>query len=200
MFTTLTNHLNIGSLLSKSTFSQKVLSNLISTSFRLPFFAPIPTFLTEFTKPILLSHIRHINQIHSHTTMASTFTSNPISVSVQVSTTKPSHKNLMRFSSERLIFRPLLASDFTAYLAIYKPEGSLYDIGTPSPATRPNPCRRDTSPSSSSAPSARCVFNGCPAGRCLRSTFHEGSLKNGARAGWTFLEGRSGCHDVRHGI
>nr|YP_010692849.1 GNAT family N-acetyltransferase [Periconia digitata]WCA44848.1 GNAT family N-acetyltransferase [Periconia digitata] len=68
--------------------------------------------------------------------MAITISSIPLSVPVQVSTTKPSHKNLRGFYSERLIFRPLLASDFTAYLVIYKPEGSLYDIGTPSPASQ----------------------------------------------------------------
>jgi len=38
----------------------------------------------------------------------------------------------MGFSSERLIFRPLLASDFTAYLAIYETETPLYDSGTSS--------------------------------------------------------------------
>ncbi|RYE15691.1 MAG: N-acetyltransferase [Rickettsiales bacterium] len=64
--------------------------------------------------------------------MAATISSIPFSVSVQVFTTKPSHKNLMGFSSERLIFRPLLASDFTAYLAIYKTESPLYDSGTSS--------------------------------------------------------------------
>ena len=64
--------------------------------------------------------------------MASTISSIPLSVSVQVSTTKPSHKNLMGFSSERLMFRPLLASDFTAYLAVYKQEAPLYDSGTSS--------------------------------------------------------------------
>lgn len=64
--------------------------------------------------------------------MATTIPSIPLSVSVQVSTTKPSHKNLAGFSSERLIFRPLLASDFTAYLAIYKQESPLYDSGTSS--------------------------------------------------------------------
>ena len=66
---------------------------------------------------------------HAHSTMADTISSIPPSVHVQVSTTKPSHKNLMEFSSERLIFRPLLASDVTAYLAIYKPEATLYDSG-----------------------------------------------------------------------
>jgi RimJ/RimL family protein N-acetyltransferase len=64
--------------------------------------------------------------------MAATISSIPLSVSVEVSTTKPSHKNLMGFSSERLIFRPLLASDFTAYLAIYETETPLYDSGTSS--------------------------------------------------------------------
>lgn len=64
--------------------------------------------------------------------MAATITSTHLSVPVQVSTTKPSHKNLLNFSSERLIFRPLLASDFTAYLAIYKPETLLYNRGTSS--------------------------------------------------------------------
>jgi len=64
--------------------------------------------------------------------MAATISSIPLSVPVEVSTTKPSHKNLMGFSSERLIFRPLLASDFTAYLAIYKTETPLYDSGTSS--------------------------------------------------------------------
>jgi RimJ/RimL family protein N-acetyltransferase len=38
----------------------------------------------------------------------------------------------MGFSSERLIFRPLLASDFPAYLAIYKQDSPLYDSGTSS--------------------------------------------------------------------
>ncbi|WP_431999041.1 GNAT family N-acetyltransferase [Streptomyces fungicidicus] len=68
-------------------------------------------------------------------TVGSTITSVPSSVSVQVSTTKPSHKNLMGFSSERLILRPLLASDFTAYLAIYKPETALYNsVTSPTPS------------------------------------------------------------------
>lgn len=65
-----------------------------------------------------------------------TFYSNPYSVPVQVSTTKPSHKNLIGFSSERLIFRPLLASDFPAYLAICMPESPLYNSGTSSTSSQ----------------------------------------------------------------
>ena len=73
--------------------------------------------------------------------MAATISSIPLSVPVQVSTTKPSHKNIPGFSSERLIFRPLLPSDFMAYLAIYKQEGSLSDSGTSSP---PNQSQLET--------------------------------------------------------
>ena len=65
-----------------------------------------------------------------------TFYSNPYSVPVQVSTTKPSHKNLIGFSSERLIFRPLLASDFPAYLAICMSEAPLYNSGTSSTSSQ----------------------------------------------------------------
>ena len=54
--------------------------------------------------------------------MATQFSSIFPSVPVEVSTTKPSHKNLGEFSSERLLFRPLLASDFSAYLSIYPSE------------------------------------------------------------------------------
>ena len=72
------------------------------------------------------------DELHSHNTVADTISSMPPSVHVQISTTKPSHKNLIEFSSERLIFRPLLASDVTAYLAIYKPEATLYNGGTSS--------------------------------------------------------------------
>lgn len=38
----------------------------------------------------------------------------------------------MGFSSERLMFRPLVPSDFTAYFAIYKPDTPLYDSVTSS--------------------------------------------------------------------
>jgi RimJ/RimL family protein N-acetyltransferase len=54
--------------------------------------------------------------------MEATITSTPTSSSIQISTTKPSHITLPAFSSQRLTFRPLLASDFPAYLAIYQTE------------------------------------------------------------------------------
>jgi RimJ/RimL family protein N-acetyltransferase len=54
--------------------------------------------------------------------METTITSTPTSSSIQISTTKPSHITLPAFSSQRLTFRPLLASDFPAYLAIYQTE------------------------------------------------------------------------------
>jgi RimJ/RimL family protein N-acetyltransferase len=54
--------------------------------------------------------------------MATTTTSTPTPVSIELSTTKPSHITLPTFSSQRLIFRPLLASDFLTYLAIYQTE------------------------------------------------------------------------------
>ena len=47
----------------------------------------------------------------------------------------------MGFSSERLMFRPLLASDFTAYLAVYKQEAPLYDSGT---SSTPNQSQLET--------------------------------------------------------
>ena len=52
--------------------------------------------------------------------MSSTLSSTPSSV--EVSTTQPVHKNLPMDSSERLVFRPLLDSDFPAYCAIFKEE------------------------------------------------------------------------------
>ena len=53
--------------------------------------------------------------------MSSTLSSTPSSV--EVSTTQPVHQNLPRFSSERLIFRPLFESDFEAYhLLLKQPE------------------------------------------------------------------------------
>ena len=55
------------------------------------------------------------------TSMSSTLSSTPSSV--EVSTTQPVHQNLPRFSSERLIFRPLFESDFEAYhLLLKQPE------------------------------------------------------------------------------
>lgn len=130
MFTTSPRHHNIRFILS-NTLSSKKFHQPLSTTFHQPSLHQ-PTILNRLTKPTTLSPTRPIKQTHSHITMAATITSIPLSVSVQVSTTKPSHKNLPRFSSERLIFRPLLASDFTAYLAIYKPETLLYNSGTSS--------------------------------------------------------------------
>jgi RimJ/RimL family protein N-acetyltransferase len=54
--------------------------------------------------------------------METTITSTPTSSSIQISTTKPSHITLPAFSSQRLTFRRLLASDFPAYLSIYQTE------------------------------------------------------------------------------
>jgi RimJ/RimL family protein N-acetyltransferase len=54
--------------------------------------------------------------------MATTIPSTSTPVSIEISTTKPSHITLPAFSSQRLTFRPLLASDFPAYLSIYQTE------------------------------------------------------------------------------
>jgi RimJ/RimL family protein N-acetyltransferase len=54
--------------------------------------------------------------------MATIIPSTLTPVPIEISTTKPSHITLPVFSSQRLIFRPLHASDFPAYLAIYQTE------------------------------------------------------------------------------
>jgi RimJ/RimL family protein N-acetyltransferase len=68
--------------------------------------------------------------------MATTTSSISTTVPVEVSTTKPSHKTLPTLSSERLTFRPLLASDFPAYLAIYQTAPSQTQSRTFIQATR----------------------------------------------------------------
>lgn len=58
--------------------------------------------------------------------MSSTLSS---TLSVEVSTTQPVHQNLGLHTSERLVFRPLLDSDFEAYHLLLKQPEPMLDYG-----------------------------------------------------------------------